>query len=99
MRKNERVADFVAEAEKIIYNYVSKESNLRTGSNIDTFVTSPAPAFSVSKKCADKQSVKQSAVIKRCESVKHKLGDFILNIIMAIGCLFIAATLMWGLFG
>jgi len=70
MKRKERVIDFVAEAEKIICDYIEKND-----------VSS------------------QPVVIPTTRSIRSRLWDFVLNILMTIGCLIITAILVWGLFG
>ena len=88
MRKKERVVDFVAEAEKIIHNYIRKDGSFKTGTDTEVAYLS-----------ASEEPVKHPMFIQKGKFGKSKFGDFVLNIIMAIGCLIIAAILMWGLLG
>ena len=81
--------DFVAEAEKIIYNYTAKQkypATLKKGagpvvytSNMNMPVPSAAPALRTSAK-------------------KKKTGtfDFVLNMIMVLACIAIIAVLAYG---
>ena len=88
MRKKERVVDFVAEAEKIINNYISKDDSFKTGTDIGAAYPS-----------SSEEPVKHPMFIQKSEFGKRKFGDFVLNIIMVIGCLIVAGILMWGLLG
>ena len=78
--------DFVAEAEKIINNHVHKKYDKNSRYNVGiAYADSPAPGalYRASKKNA-----------------KRKSGhyDFILNTVMGIGCIIIAAVLILGIF-
>ena len=81
--------DFVSEAEKIIHNYINKtrhnayqKSQKPKNPNVYTAAASTSPA-----KPAAKQKPKR----------KVKRFDFILNTVMALGCVAIAAILLFGI--
>jgi len=84
-------ADFVAEAEKIIQNYISKNDNHK--------VDIPSANIGIAYASMPTYATKSSKIIKHTKFFKNKLIDYILNTVMAIGCILIAAVLMWGLFG
>ena len=84
MKKKERVIDFVAEAEKIIYCYIRKNNRFKFDDD-----------YGVSNHFASKKPT----FIRKDKSIKSKFGDFVLNLIMAIGCLVLTMILMWGLLG
>jgi len=82
--------NFVAEAEKIIHNHVrNKYSGGYTGSKVGIAYASASTAMP-----AQSSRAKQKA-----KAAKRKRSDYILNTILCLGCIFIAAVLMWGLIG
>jgi len=83
--------DFVAEAERIIYNHIRKGYGKHTANGIGVAYAS-APKQSNTAVAAPPKRVNK-------KPVKNKRFDFILNTIMAIGCFVIAAALLWGFFG
>ena len=78
--------DFVAEAEKIIYNHIQKGYKQVSANVGIAYATSP------------KQSVPIPTTPKRYKKVhvKNKRFNFTLNTLTAIGCFLLAAVLMWG---
>ena len=77
--------DFVAEAEKIIYNYKN---------NINDFKTNIGIAYD----SVPFYSPKLSRLSKWAKFFKSKLFDWVLNISMAIGCIILATIIALGLF-
>jgi len=87
----EMPVDFVAEAEKLINTYISKNNSHKTHTDIGIAYSS-VPTITT-------KTTKPSRLFKGTRFLKTRLFDYILNAIMAIGCIIIAAALMWGLFG
>ena len=77
--------DFVAEAEKIINNHVRNKYN--KGSSNVGIAYAPAPA-----------AVHKPAIAKKPAKRKANNFDIVLNTIMGLGCVIIAAFLLWGIF-
>ncbi|MCL2398293.1 MAG: hypothetical protein FWC91_00940 [Defluviitaleaceae bacterium] len=82
--------DFVAEAESIINNYIKKSTGRQAnGTNVGIAYSSPKSGANNHAKKIPKKSGR---------SAKNRQFDFILNTILVLGCFFIIAALMWGLF-
>ena len=86
--QNKIPKDFVAEAEMIIHNHIRKKYTKQANNNVG-IAYAPASAST---------STKTSGPVRPRKKAARRF-DFVLNTIMAIGCLFIAAAIMWGIFG
>ena len=85
--------DFVAEAEKIIHNHVRKKYEKNARNKIGVAYSSGPGA------CALPAHHTPAASAKRPSKGRNKPFDFFLNTIMGLGCIAIAAFIMWGLMG
>ena len=95
--------DFVAEAEKIIHNHVRKKYGKNSANNnVGIAYATSSSANKTATPTHNQLYAKVPQAGNQHKPIKKKANrslDFILNSLMAIGCIVIAGALIWGVFG